>query len=112
MNWDVNEDGFDSYCVHCGAGQTFDVGWGSSTCPVCGKNADKTDEELEKEEGYRIQRVLDELDPEYHAGEMRRRVDELVRYFRMVYDHPGIPVETTVKANLIANALEIIRSKI
>lgn len=70
---DDSDDGADSYCVRCGAAIYFEVGFGSSICPSCGKDSDHTDEQLRRLEEEASK-------PTDYIGQIGRDVDSLEFY--------------------------------
>jgi hypothetical protein len=84
----MDEDGADAHCVHCGCGIYFDVGFGPSDCPSCGKNYEKTDEQIEKEENQRIEEERKYKTSEFWIQEMIRDLESQVFGLEMTYDAP------------------------
>jgi DNA-directed RNA polymerase subunit M/transcription elongation factor TFIIS len=84
----LDEDGADTHCVNCGSSVYFDVGFSLSICPSCGKNYEKTDEQIEKEERETKEENKKYQTSKFWIEQMIEELDSQIFSLEMTYDAP------------------------
>ena len=95
--------GADTHCVHCGKAIYFDVGISDNDCPSCGKNYEKTDEQLVKEQEDDEAYLRKLQTPEYWDGELAKELANVKLYIDLAYN--DMPLASQRKAAYIRREL-------
>ena len=112
--YDDEDYGADAQCIHCGCSIYFDVGIGSSNCPSCGKNYDKTDEDLLDEEEYKEEMYAKMKTPEYWLDDMASHLESADLYIEMMFTEGmvNLPKGVVEKSKWVRSELSRIIKKI
>jgi uncharacterized Zn finger protein (UPF0148 family) len=100
----------DAHCIHCGTPIYFDVGIGSSACPGCGKNFEKTDEQLSEEnaENERLAKALGTV--EYWKQWAQHEIDLLI-FGAQIQESSRLPKDVKKFLRRFADDLEELKEK-
>lgn len=91
MDWDICEH--DTTCVRCGRGISFEVGPDFGSCPHCGGDYERTDEQIANDDAERVAERAKLNDPVYWQGEMLQRLKSEISYIEMIAHPDTMPEE-------------------